>query len=101
MRSLFPYKLDNHATRLYLCLSTLLPCMLLHRRDGWLPLHLAANVGRTACVDALLAREGAGMLGAPNEAPGIRCGWTPLHCAAKQGRVAMVRVGVGRPKCYV
>ena len=64
--------------------------LLLPRREGWLPLHLAANVGRTACVDALLAREGAGMLGAPNEAPGIRCGWTPLHCAAKQGRVAMV-----------
>ena len=35
------------------------------------------------------------MLGAPNEAPGIRCGWTPLHCAAKQGRVAMVRAWEG------
>lgn len=59
-------------------------------REGWAPLHLAANNGHAACVDALLASDG-GPVDLPNVAPGPRCGWTALHCCTKQGNLAMVR----------
>jgi len=54
-------------------------------KDGWTPLHFAAQNGHKEIVDALLAKE------ADVNAKG-KDGRTPLHLAARNGRTEVVKI---------
>lgn len=63
-----------------------------NRRDGSMPLHLAARYGRTAALVALADdKEGRRCLNAPN-----RLGDRPLHEAAYEGNTAIAEALISR-----
>eukprot|EP00798_Chlamydomonas_sp_ICE-L_P005729 gene5729-6017_t len=57
-------------------------------KDGWLPIHLAANASHCFCVEVLATHppwDGPEHVNAKNACRGPRYGWSPLTCAVMKG----------------
>ena len=58
-------------------------------KDGWTPLHMAAEGGHREIVDLLIAK-GADINATAGWGDGV--GWTPLHMAAEEGHKKVVEL---------